>query len=95
MYHFPQIHHILHLYSCSKMFFLQHPHCIFKADIRSTAYQLTNCSSRKLDLFPPIPFFQFSNPETGEMIEFDEQIFQLCWFNQQLDNHGSRKCMKM
>ena len=81
--------------------------CISKADIRSTAYQLTNCSSWKLvvllencwNCFPPIPrwwfqvFFIFNPEIPGEMIQFGEQIFQLGWY-QQLDNHGSRKCMK-
>jgi len=23
----------------------------------------------------------------GEMIQFDEHIFQMCWFNHQLENH--------
>ena len=29
----------------------------------------------------------FFTPNPGEMIQFDEHIFQMGWFNQQLDGH--------
>ena len=31
-------------------------------------------------------YFQFSPRKIGEMIQFEEHIFQLGWFNHQLDN---------
>ena len=38
------------------------------------------------DLGGGFKYFQFSPRKIGEMIQFEEHIFQLGWFNHQLDN---------
>jgi len=40
-------------------------------------------------------FLQFSSRKLGKMIQFDDHIFQIGWFNHQLVNAGEPKPLKI
>ena len=56
----------------------------------SREYYIFSHKKKRLD--GGFKYVLFFTPKIGEMIQFDEHIFQMGWFNHQLEEIGAKGC---